>query len=483
MATNPSRVALVALVAVIAVTHVASAALPPAPLPPLTNIGRWFVDAAGRVVLFHGVNEVNKVPPFYSAARGFGDDDAAFLVAEGFNAVRLGVDFRGLMPIPGQVEETYIDHLAESVTMLGQHGIFVLLDFHQDGFAPMFNGNGLPDWMAITDGLPNPPDAVFPLYYVQNPAMQRAFEHFWDDSPGPGGVSLQTYFLQGVERVVTRFAGDPMVLGTELMNEPWPGADWTPCVLAGVGCPELEQARLMPFYRRGAAVARAVAPTQYVFVEPFVLFNFGQGPTSIPGTDPGFALSFHSYALSTDGEEAVAQYGAAAASRDAAPVIVTEFGAVTDPVVLSRLAREFDDNLLPWMFWSYQSEIIQDESIPPAGDNVTSAAALAALVRPYPIATAGTPTAIVFDPATRVFDFAYTTERPDGGHYDRRVDTVVYVPPRHYPDGYLVKAHGAKVISRRCAARLILRTRHRGQPVSVHLTPRPPAPVDHPFCR
>ena len=170
MPTNLPRSALVALIATLAVAPSAPAASPsPAPSPPLTSVGRWFVDAAGRVVLFHGVNEVNKLPPYYSAARGFGDDDATFLAAEGFNAVRLGVDFRGLMPVPGQVEETYIDRLADSVTVLGQHGIFVLLDFHQDGFAPTFNGNGLPDWMAITDGLPNPPRRGVPALLHPEP--------------------------------------------------------------------------------------------------------------------------------------------------------------------------------------------------------------------------------------------------------------------------------------------------------------------------
>ncbi|HSP97372.1 MAG TPA: hypothetical protein VL049_09045, partial [Candidatus Dormibacteraeota bacterium] len=173
-------------------------------VPPLTAAGRWFVDGLGRVVLLHGVNMVAKIAPFYPAAFGFGDDDAAFLASEGFTAVRLGVDFRGLMPTPGVVETAYVDHLAESVATLAAHGLFVLVDFHQDGYAPMFNGNGLPDWMAISDGLPNPPDAVFPFYYIQNPAMQRAFENFWANHPGPGGIGLQDYFIQGVRAVVAR---------------------------------------------------------------------------------------------------------------------------------------------------------------------------------------------------------------------------------------------------------------------------------------
>ena len=46
--------------------------------------------------------------------------------------------------------------------------------------------------MAIDDGLPNPPDAVFPLYYIQNPAMQRAFESLWANRPGPAASASRS---------------------------------------------------------------------------------------------------------------------------------------------------------------------------------------------------------------------------------------------------------------------------------------------------
>ena len=328
---------------------------------PLRGAGRWFVDALGRVVLLHGVNMVSKQAPYYPAAFGFGSDDAQFLAAHGFNALRLGVDFRGLMPTPGAVDTTYIDHLAETVAALTEQGIFVLMDFHQDGFAPMFNGNGFPDWLAITDGLPNPPDAVFPAYYIQNPAMQRAFENFWANRAGPNGIGLQEYFVQGVEAIVQRFADEPLVMGTELMNEPWSGAIWAPCVEPGVGCPDLEQQLLAPFYHRATAAARRIAPDRFVFVEPFVLFNFGQAPTTLPGTEAGRALSFHSYAINVDGEEAVIAYAIAAATRDAKPLLLTEFGASVDPMVLNRLTTEMETGLVPWLFWSYDGEVIGDQ--------------------------------------------------------------------------------------------------------------------------
>jgi endoglycosylceramidase len=444
---------------------------------PLRGAGRWFVDALGRVVLLHGVNMVSKQAPYYPAFFGFGADDAEFLAAEGFNAFRLGVDFRGLMPTPGVVETTYIDRLAETVAALTEHGIFVLMDFHQDGFAPMFNGNGFPDWMAITDGLPNPPDAVFPAYYIQNPAMQRAFENFWANRAGPNGVGLQEYFVQGVEAIVARFAGEPLVLGTELMNEPWPGANWPPCVMLGVGCPDMEQQLLGPFYHRATEAARRIAPDQFVFVEPFVLFNFGQGPTSVPGTEAGRALSFHSYALDVAGEEAVVAYAIDAATRDAAPLLLTEFGASVDPVLLNRLTTEMERGIVPWMFWSYDGEVIGNLQQPAGPDNLRSSAAFDALVRPYPIATTGTPTEIVFDPTDSVFHFTYDTKSPAGVSYASNALTVISVPCRHYPVGYEVEVEGAVVTSPANAPLLTLRNVPDAMHVSVQVSPvAPPTP-------
>jgi endoglycosylceramidase len=446
------------------------AAAADAPVPPLSSAGRWLTDAGGRVVMLHGVNMVEKQAPYYPAATGFGDDDVTFLAAEGFNALRLGVDFRGLMPTPGVVEDGYIEHLATTVDALTRQHIFVLVDFHQDGFSPMFNGNGFPDWMAITDGLRNPPNAVFPLYYVQNPAMQRAFEHLWANSPGPNGIGLQDYFVQGLERVVARFAADPYVLGTEVINEPFPGAAFSPCLLDVAGCPELERQLLMPFYRKAGEAARRVAPRQLVFVEPFTLFNFGNGPTALPGRDFGNALAIHSYALGVAAEESVVFYGVAAAQRDSAPLLLTEFGATTDAETLNRLTAQFESGLVPWLFWAY-GRIIQDMSQPAGPDNLRSVEALNALVRPYPVAITGTPTTIVFDPATKLFDLTYDTVGPGGVRYASELVTVVSVPARHYADGYTVTADGATVVSAPCAPQLLLRNQAGANTVSAHVAP------------
>lgn len=439
------------------------------PLPPLSHRGRWLSDATGRVVLLHGFSDVAKTAPFYPAAFGFGENDAAFLQQEGFTALRLGVEFQGLMPTPGEVDESYIDALAETVEILSRHHIFVLLDFHQDGFSPLFvGGNGFPAWMAITDGLPNPP-VGFPFYYVANPALQRAFEHFWADSSGPDGIALQDYFVEGLVRVVQRFAGNPWVLGYELMNEPFPGADFSPC-LSPEGCVPLEQERLVPFYQKATAAVRRLTRDQFVFVEPFVLFNFGLAPTSLPGAGSGDALSIHSYAVDLAGELGVLAYGSEAAERDGAAILVTEFGATNDPVTLERLSAEMEAQILPWLEWAY-TDLIADLTQPPGPTNLQSPAAFAALVRPYPVAVAGTPTSLAFDPATGSFDFSYTTTSPGGEAYPGWLPTALSIPALQYPQGYHVTVTGARVVSRPCAALLLLRTRAHAEKVSLEVTP------------
>ncbi len=465
MPRSPVSLALVALWGLLAGgcgTTSSSPAVPPqdGAVPPLAAAGRWLVDAEGRVVLLHGMNEVAKQAPFSPDAFGFGEDDVAFLGREGFTALRLGVDMRGMMPEPGRIDPGYMERLATTVESCRRHGLFVLLDFHQDGFAPKYRGNGFPDWMGLDDGLPNPP-ADFPLYYVLNPAMQRAFEHFWADDPIPGGDGRggASYVLQAMEAVLGRFGADTMVLGAEIINEPWPGADWQDCAYDRAnGCPGVEQSKLMPFYRRGLEISRRTAPDRLLFVEPFVLFNFGQAPTTIPGPDPGFGLSFHSYALEVAGEEAVVRFGREAAERDGAPALVTEFGATADLVLVERLLDQFDGQLLPWMWWAYGERIVADRDEPLTEESITNPDLLRSLLRPHAQVTAGVPTRISFDHGSRVFEYEYSTVRAGGGGFREGADTVVLASPRVYPNGYSVEVEGATVVSEPCASRLRLRT-------------------------
>jgi endoglycosylceramidase len=439
---------------------------PQGPIAPLSHAGRWFTDVRGRVVMLRGTNFVQKAPPFEPGGVGFDDDDAALLAARGFNTVRLGVVFEALMPEPGRVEHAYVDRIAETARVLARHGVFVLLDFHQDGWGPATHGNGMPEWATLTDGLPNPP-VGFPLYYIQNPALQRAFDNFWANRNGPDGIPLQEHYAEGLQAVASRFAAMPNVLGYEAMNEPWPGTDWVACL---TGCPALEQQRLTPFYARMAAAVRAVDPRHPLFVEPFPLFNFGSAATSLPGDTPRQVLATHVYAGSEQGDLAVMDNSIAAATGDGVAVLATEWGATNDPALITRTADQFDSRLLPWLFWAYNENIIVDTQRPPTPDNVRTDV-LDALTRPYPSVVNGTPTHLHFDAGTGALDFAYDAQRPDGRTAAPGLETVVTVPPPRYADGYTASVLGATITSPPCAPSLTLRNLPHAQTVSVHIEP------------
>src|SRR2546421_525191 len=195
-----------------------------APKPPFGHAGRFITDAEGRVFISHGVNLVYKVPPYEPSVAGFGDDDAAFLAREGFNSVRLGVIYKAVEPQPGVYDDTYLAKIAQTAAVLEQHGVAPLLDFHQDMYNERFQGEGWPDWAVLDDGLPAQPQQGFPGNYLVQPAVNRAFDNFWANAAGPGGVGIGDRYAAAWQHVASRFANEGGVLGYDLLNEPWPGS-------------------------------------------------------------------------------------------------------------------------------------------------------------------------------------------------------------------------------------------------------------------
>jgi endoglycosylceramidase len=437
---------------------------PVGPDPGLAHHGRWFTDARGRVVNLRGVNYVKKFPPISPAAAGFGEDDARFLHDQGFNVVRLGVVFGSVMPRPGVIDRAYVDSIASTVRVLARERIFTLLDFHQDGYGPLVHGNGFPEWATLTDGLPNPPEP-FPIYYLTNPALQRAFDNFWLNKPGPDGVPLQTHYATAVRSIAATVADQDYVLGYDLMNEPWPGVDFGTCLAPG--CPDIEAARLVPFGQRMTAAIRSVDTRHFVFSEPFTLFNFGFADTSLSGIGAPLAgLSFHVYAGSPADDEQVMDRAIAASSRGDA-LLATEFAATNDTATIRRLTGGFDERLIPWIFWAYDENLVHDVAQPPQGANVQTTT-LDGLVRPNPMVVNGTPTGATFDPDTGTYDFSYRARRPDGTVPPPGFSTSILLPSRVYPQGYTVTVNGASV--RRCSTTLVLRNHPWAHDVRVHVT-------------
>lgn len=396
---------------------------------------------------------VNKRPPYTPEAAGFGSSAASTLANNGFNVVRLGLIYSAVEPRPGVFDEHYIESVAATVATLASHGVYTLLDFHQDDLSTLFGGEGFPAWSVETDGLPVR-RYTFPLGYVQSAALNRAFDNFWNDKPGPGGIGLQERYADAWRQVANRFVHDPWVLGYDVMNEPWPA--------------HADAAKLAAFYEKVIAAIRTVDPRHLIWYEPFVVFNFGV-PTQLSKLgDPMLGMSFHDYcapgsspgapACSADEQRTISNALSRSGTTGDA-LLLSEFGGTNDTAALERVVTLADSHFLPWIEWAYcgcrdptgtrppsVEELVVNPREPGTGGNVV-AAKLAVLAEPYAQAVSGTPLSASFDNSTHTFELAYSTTSPDGHRFGPGSCTTVVVPRVQYPTGYKVTVSGGRVES------------------------------------
>ena len=442
----------------------------------------------------HGFNVVSKLSPYAPSANGFGDDDAAFLAAHGFTAVRLGVLLQGLEPKPGVFNDAYLTQIFNTVQTLGRHGIKSLLDLHQDLFTQRYQGEGLPDWMAIDNGLPAEPTTGFPGNYFAMPALWRAFDNLWANAAGPGGVGLRDRVAQAWAHVATAFRSDPDVLGYDLFNEPFPGSDYLSC-FPPAGCAPDDQSKLAPFMRASMDAIHKVDPKHLAFYEPWITFDYG-APTSLGKFADGMSgMSFHDYCLATVGapetpptrtmcntlvEERVVNNALSQAATSGDALMLSEFGATTDATELHEILGLSDSNDIPWLDWAYcecgdptgngtSEALVYDPSKPPTGNNVNTGT-LNVLDEPYPRLVAGTPGPFSYDAATNTFTFTYSTAGVGGRVLQPGLATSIWIGSLHYPHGYSATVQGGRVTSPANAA--VLTVVPTGSANSVTVTVR-----------
>ncbi|HEX7321340.1 MAG TPA: cellulase family glycosylhydrolase [Mycobacterium sp.] len=455
----------------------------------LTATGSWLTNSDGQVVLMHGLNQVYKIAPYEPSADGFSADDAAFLAANGFNAVRLGVIWAGVEPQPGVFNDAYLASIAQTVQTLQAQGIYVILDLHQDLYSATFQGEGAPDWAVQTGGLSNP-QLGFPANYFLNPAENNAWDAFWSNASAPNGAGLENDYAQMWEHVANYFASNPAlktdIAGYEIMNEPWPGSQTVGAVL---GNPFFGAQELTPFYNQVDSAIRAVDPSTPVFFEPNTLTGEGLAPINL-GTvnDPNTVLAFHNYcipeALGFDfgcGQFAdlTANNAAAYAKSHDIPAVMDEFGATDDTTAIADETGSADQNQMSWLEWAYTGNditssspngqaLVIDPSQPPTGANVDTAK-LATLAEPYPQLVSGTPGSWSFSNGT--FELSYSTEMASGlASFPAGSQTDISVPAIEYPNGYQVDVTGGHVVSAPNAPMLVVASDSGASTVNVTVT-------------
>lgn len=414
----------------------------------ITNKNRWLLDAYGRVLLFHGVNMVYKQPPYYPAADGFSSADAQLLSQHGFFIVRVGVLATGIMPSPGDIDLNYLNDVAKTVDLLAKFHIFSLIDFHQDGWGPSLGSDGFPEWLTVTNNATNT-HTSFPLYYINNPAIQQAFQSFWDNAEASNSTHLLSDYAMMFYAIANEFKNNPYVIGYDLFNEPWPGINWSSCLSS---CKNLDQDELNKAYLYAARAIRKAGSKQLIFAEPFVTFNFGGETTYIspPLNSQQSGMSFHVYPFPGNiqaeltAAQATVQHAISWSNLTHGALLNTEWGATGDVLLLDGESSILNKNLIPWIYWSFDGEIVKDVHLPPTGTNLVTTT-LQALTQPYPLAIAGTPISFNFNPTTNSLKITYKTINPQNKKLGSSIPSLIEVPASAYPNGFTVKLFNARL--------------------------------------
>ncbi len=265
------------------------------PLPPYAPTafvgtdGRHFRDHLGRVLLLHGTNasNVSKSAPFFP--QWLTQDDVSMLADRGFNVVRLLVIWEAIEPQKGEFDQGYLDMIEEKVSWFTKAGLYVLLDMHQDLWGPKFGGDGAPLWATLDHGAPfdPPPGDWFQTY--GEPAVKQSFQSFYDNEEG-----IRDHFILAWQEVAKRFADNPMVIGYDIINEPFTG-NWD-----SMKTPQFEAEVLTPFYTLVAEGIREVDKNHIIFVEPTPTKGLGLKGGIGPIGDDKVAYAAHYYHLTMD---------------------------------------------------------------------------------------------------------------------------------------------------------------------------------------
>lgn len=306
----------------------------------VTVRGREFVAPDGRVLFLKGINLGNWLLPegymlkFKSAnspqrigvvlnqlvgdaeARRFWKahldnyvtaDDIRFIKRAGFNSVRVPFNYRLFVTEdePRRLEGVGYEMLDRVVGWCRKEGLYVVLDMH--GAPGGQTGDNIDDSWG------------YPFLFESDESQQLTID-IW-------------------RKLAARYAGEPIVVGYDLLNEPiahyFDAAHFNP--------------KLEPLYKRIVAAVRAVDRNHVIFL------GGAQWDTNFkvfgPPFDSKLAYTFHKYWMEVK-QEAVQEYVDFSA-KYGVPVYMGESGENTDEWVAS-FRTLLERNRIGWCFWPYK---------------------------------------------------------------------------------------------------------------------------------
>lgn len=449
---------------------------------------RFFIEkTTGRRRLFHGLNAVYKIPPYYPSRSQFDvkdsicDEDIANLKKWGFNVIRLGVLWNAVVPTEGQINSTYLSTMFKLVKDLESNGIYTMVDMHQDTLGAALCGEGFPKWAVakILDlaNFPKNSTKAFPAPFKLNitfgpdgyPDLQSCvknnffFYYLTEESCAAWGSfynhsELWADFGFHWRAVASVFNETNGVLGYELLNEPWAG-DLYHEPLRAIS----DKAMIEPLYKVLHKQIRSVDDNHIVFYEPLILDSYLDLVNHVPDITSGpggptyndrQALAYHIYCPNDEAGDPVLlpvchqivkkswDIFNQTSRRIGGGYFLTEFGATgndknsTD--FLDTMLNHADAHLASWTYWTWKSfedittENPQTETLYEP-DGSLQMAKLSTLSRTYAQAIAGHPIDMSYDPHSSEFRLDYMIVSGITG-----MTEIYFNEHLHYSNGFTV---------------------------------------------
>jgi endoglycosylceramidase len=356
--------------------------------------------------------------------------------AWGMNSLRFVMTWAAVEPRAGEYDEAYLDGVVERIRWAAQANLLVFLDMHQDVYGEGFvsgGGDGAPRWTCDEARYASfkPADQ----WYLNSLSAEvtGCWDHFWQSA------DLALHYAEAWRRVAARLAPFDNVVGFDVMNEPYWGS--TPI-------PDFEPDVLAPFYEHIVPAVRGGAPAFVAFLEPSSIRNLG-GSSRLPTFSfPNVVYAPHSYDRDAESghgfdpshrDAVIANLAGLAAEANGlgAALLIGEYGGMPKaPGIEAYMTAQYDGAgaaAAGTMYWSYDKSDSYGLLDPSGAEKPVL---LDLIVRPYPERTAGDPIRYAFDAATKTFSFSY--------HADHAIlaPTVLSVPDRVYPNGFLVDCRG-----------------------------------------
>ncbi|KAL9649766.1 hypothetical protein ABK040_009581 [Willaertia magna] len=448
-----------------------------------------FIDELNRTKIFHGVNAVYKIAPFYPRTDSFHpntsltDIDLKNLRNWGFNIIRLYIAWEGTEPQRGVYNTNYLLNLQKIVQNCQKYGIHVILDAHQDVMSNKFCGEGFPDWAVHYDtedfpypflnyhfrknettGAPLTEDCLkhaFFQYYLTRSAS-NAWQNFYDNYNG-----IRDAFANFWNFVANYFKSEENILGYEIINEPWAGDFYKDITLLLDQTGKADRVNLMPLYKQVNSAIRKADKNHIILFEPTVSDLLSAGFESSPLGSEDLdkqVFSYHVYCgdvnktgdpqsriICSIGDDISFVEKERTVKKLKVGGFLTEFGALSN---FSSSGKELnwitgiaDDYLRSWTYWQFKYyEDITTAAMPPTiesfygVDGQLQTLKVKSLSRTYAQSVCGDIIRMKFDPESANFHLQFRVNS-----ICQNQPTVIYLnQDYYYSNGFNVKVNPSK---------------------------------------